>query len=308
MLKKNEMRFKREIEENDDLKMVYDYPKDAREKEMQYYMMADPPYVIIYKANLGDKWIVSEWGEIKLRKTAEDYAMVKHYDPFVINWVEVIQKLDAENEASILEFCNQYGLLLNNMGNAMVLEEFKDEIKRYKRNLEYYWDYINDINRVIDENLLEQNRLYILTKAEPPSYTELIKVHLVSEINHYLRNFQPEFIITNESSFRLVNKAGDLISVLYYHLAMTLQCERELKRCILCKNLFEPRQKSQKFCPSGSDDYRKRSNCENNYNGTVKRFRKAFSQGKLTIEEAAKRYGRSIEEVEEWTNSRRRIK
>lgn len=277
-------KFPKIVEDEDLIKKVF-FPEDLEVNAYRAYQGVYPPYEI------EGEFIVSKRSPIK--------AKAKTYNPLQVdNLIEAIIKIDTRSAESILEFCNQYGLLTTGglfeecgFAQKEELEAFIFEVNLLKKCVEVYWKLQNNVftENVSDDLFLNIERGLITLEGEPVSF-------LAYTISQHLRGLRLEVIKSPNGEYVPRFACSNLITAAYYQLFKILTENKKLSKCKNCGSLFVPR-RSNAYCPPQPGE---RSTCENRYNQMVFWARKKILSGEKTIEEVARMKGRPIEEVRGW--------
>lgn len=271
------------IEENEDLIKNIFFPKDLEVSLYRSYQRVLRPYEI------EGEFIVSKRDPIKSKS--------KSYNPLQAdNLIEAIIKIDTDNIESILEFCNQYGLLTAGgiiekcgFGKREKLSEFIFEANMFKKCVEVYWN--------IQNNIFEKDDLFLnmergLVKTDTGDSVSF----LAFTVSWRLQGLCLEIERSPDGGYIPRHSCDNLITAAYYQLFKILTENKQFKKCKNCGSLFVPR-RSNDYCPPQPGE---RSSCENRYNQMVFWSRKKILSGEKTLEEVAKMKERPIEEVRGW--------
>ena len=288
------------IEENEDLIKKAFYPGNVEEEFYEGGKYVLCPYEI------EGMFIVTKWRNSDFIKRNHGASRIrpKTYNPFrQENLLESIDKIDIDNMGTILEFCNQFGLLsVNGFAQEERIEDFSHEVTTFKKCVEYCWNLKNNIEGEITTDLKSEYLFNLITSGTlEDNYFSLAEYRLNFMINSYIKNTYPQIKKSPGGGYIPYYSFDNLISVAYYHLFQIMTRNKQLNKCKNCGSFFVPRRSNSDYCPPPNPG--ERSVCENRYNQMVSWSRKKILSGEKTLEEVAKMKGRPLEEVRGWIES-----
>lgn len=315
---------------NENLRTMVEYPPELQLTRQRSSFAVFKPYKIIEED--GQLYIVAWWwadmvaGENleALNKEGAHWQGSHTYNPFRVPYLfEEIGRVNPTSEKSILEFCNQYGLLGESAREVpahlagLKFEGWGD----YRESLYYFARSVREMQDTL--------RLYYDIKRENPQLEEraadmvetLLELHpewqgrlknadaltiararLMVRVNKHLGTVFPALQLGIDGRLYPGHTGLTLLGIAYFQLYEIITSDAQLRECPNCNSLFVPRTHRARFCPAPAGYGR--SPCENRYNQMIARVRKNIKEGKETVEQAAARLGRAVEEVRSWVEAK----
>ncbi len=213
----------------------------------------------------------------------------KRYNPFAVRALfEKMDKIQLDNLSSILIFCNEYGLL-------------GEEIMKRPSSLRGVYSGVYGKIESLDFFIREVQELKNCLKIYNCSRSPDQNFKLMITVNKYLATVSPRVQLLPDGSKLLPGQtSATLLGAVYYQLYELFGSGAELKECPLCGSYFTPRTHRSNFCPTPEGEGYTRSPCENRYNQMVHWSREKYMLGKKTVEEIAAMKKRPATEVQQW--------
>jgi hypothetical protein len=245
---------------------------------------------------------------------------IEQYNPFNEEILSALSKVNVEKNDSILDFCNKYGFLgesvyrstfgqTSSFLNGLATNTDKEEslafwissIQEFKETLDLYEKIQSKDQSLASVSFFKPFPVEFpgLEPINNEDFLSKANIALNMRVNKHLHYISPR-LRTNKKGKNLPGETGlTLLSVAYYQLYKTVSNNGSFKICEYCGAYFVPNTKSTRFCQTFKTG--NRSACENNKNALVRRLRQNIAKGR-SIEEEAKRLGRSIEQLQSWLN------
>lgn len=240
-------------------------------------------------------------------------------------YTKINKEIYINNDKSILDFCNTYGLLgadfhfhnknifshaydknlnfelkTNDGFFGEFIESykiFKREITEFKMYLEIWWflkrGKIKEIENKSKNKLTKHYFELYKNKLKYTDYEKIAKIILL-KINEHLYNNRLALNL-NDGELQPGFKAEYLLDKAYSELYETIINNNNLKKCKHpdCRAFFEVTKSDQEFCPNDT--------CQQRYsNSLVPYWKKQYIKGNKTAEEVAERLKLSIEDIKKW--------
>lgn len=332
--------------EDPDLKTRVEYPEAWELPRQQSLFRVFSPY-LIRPGEDGRPYIISKWwweltqGNKHLTEAVlnwpsapragegKEYAgekMGRIFDPFHVQYLfEEIARVNPTEEDSILDFCDQYGLLGEELGRISTrfagdlwygigpyqehLGYFTHAVRMMQYALNLYKDIKTEDPRLEGE---QDDMRKAVTRRHPEldnrlrsaDHMTIARARLMTLVNEHLGTVFPALQLGIDGRLYPGHTGLTLLGIAYFQLYEAIAAEVPLRECPYCRSLFVPRTARARFCPAPKGYHR--SLCENNYNQMVSRTRKSIKEGKETIEEAAVRLSRPVNEIRSWMENRNR--
>lgn len=226
-----------------------------------------------------------------------------------------ILKLNVNDSASILRFCNNYGLIFENPKRDK--ETLLDSVFE---KFNFFLYEIIKVKHCVALHVATQNNDYNFLKTEPFTKEIFEKIggteldHWIlagnaaknSLINERLAGVHPRLLISEEGKKSIAGiLAKNPIGYIYYELSKVVANNTKFEKCQCCGNFFTPNKGNHSFCPTSHPG--KRSSCENNYSKMKRRAREYYFIDGLSVEEIHNKINRpkkpTIEEIFIWIDA-----
>ena len=338
-----------DTEDTTDLKTTVEYPETWELYRRQSSFRVFSPYIIRPGAD-GKPYIMAKWwweltqGDnriieavvnwpgaplVGLGKELTGKESGHTFDPFQVRYLfEQIDRVDTNNEESLLSFCNRFGLLGQELdkipasragipwhGTGFYQESlgyFTHAVRMMQYTLRLFRDIKTEDPRLEGEQeemrkVVARRHPELASRIKSADHLTIARARLMTLVNEHLGAVFPSLQLGIDGRLYPGHIGLTLLGIAYFQLHEVIATDTLLRECPNCQSLFVPRTARSRFCPA-PENY-DRSPCENRYNQMVGRTRKNIKEGKETVQEVATRLNRSVSEIKSWleTSNRKEV-